>query len=450
MVLSPRCTNQRLDQPPAKRQRMKQQAADEKRLAGGFGQCFLVPGGEDGESSFHFVRSPDQREGAEWAHADWPQLHVWFNQTYGCSLSHTDFWMAVMQATQRSDADHKTDTTISKMARQSFRKKLVIISSADRAASAAAAATFQASLEPRYKHAGAANHAGVSAFAHELQRLRSDYEPRRKAAIAALKLKTPPPRPGAPPAARAPSSAQRPPAPTTSCPRTEAPRARTEAPHARTEVPTPVRPVGAPVVRPHPSEAASPPVTACHRADAPMCARTVRAETTEPAVVHAPAEAVELDAAAAAAAAAPSPSPLPTEVPGVTPTAGAEPALAEEALPATSAGVYGELGVYDLPECHVERMGAHWRRFLDENSSRRDLPATQAFDLFTAWLRARIPPAHASYPLDDDTLFFFETIIKVSNARKHESVDVTTARAHLARHKAAVRAHDAFLQSRHV
>jgi hypothetical protein len=142
-VLSPRCANLQLEEPPAKRQRAKQ-AAQERRLAGLFGACFLVPGGEDGDSSFHFVRGPDQREGADWERADWPQLHLWFNDAYGCSLSHTDFWTAVMQATQRSDANHKTDTTISKMARQTFRKKLVIISNADRAALAAAAATFRA------------------------------------------------------------------------------------------------------------------------------------------------------------------------------------------------------------------------------------------------------------------------------------------------------------------
>ena len=75
------------------------------------------------------------------------------------------------------------------------------------------------------------------------------------------------------------------------------------------------------------------------------------------------------------------------------------------------------MGIYNIPFEHVANIERVQQRWLSEQPSRTSMPASEAFPAFFAWVRALIPPANLEYPLDADTLWFLQQIIKADRAR---------------------------------
>mmetsp|Transcript_15830 Transcript_15830/g.32007 ORF Transcript_15830/g.32007 Transcript_15830/m.32007 type:complete len:113 (-) Transcript_15830:135-473(-) len=79
---------------------------------------------------------------------------------------------------------------------------------------------------------------------------------------------------------------------------------------------------------------------------------------------------------------------------------------------------------------------------------RHNLPedVDAVIDDFLGRLTTRMPPSAPTYPLSPDERFFWATVVKVSNARKHDAEYAKTAAGHLLRDDQAVEAHLRLLQ----
>ena len=120
---------------------------------------------------------------------------------------------------------------------------------------------------------------------------------------------------------------------------------------------------------------------------------------------------------------------------------------AAAAQPPEPARPYGEDGVYDLALQHADAFGRHWGRFLAEDPRRTEMVAPDAMRAYQEWLRRRIPPSDATYPLDPDLVWYFETIVSVDRSRgKSNARLVEDCKNHLLRHERAVKCNEELLK----
>ena len=101
-------------------------------------------------------------------------------------------------------------------------------------------------------------------------------------------------------------------------------------------------------------------------------------------------------------------------------------------------------GVYDVTRENIAAFKTHWGKSILDSAGTEftDVRADHLFDKFEEWLLERMPPANVQYPLREEDRSFFKLLDSISRTRKGEHSAVATAKAHLARDKAAVEFHN--------
>jgi len=97
--------------------------------------------------------------------------------------------------------------------------------------------------------------------------------------------------------------------------------------------------------------------------------------------------------------------------------------------------LYNGHAIVDVSRQHLEALGQHFRRYVEEQRLDGGVELWRGFD---SWARLLMPPEHVTYPLHPDQREFFCIVKKVNDARTHESGYAKTAAAHLLRDAEAV------------